>query len=219
MKKSILLFATFIFLGFQVSSEAFAQGSDEKKSPVRFGVKGGLNYSKLFVKGSESSTMLSGFNVGLFAKLPIASIISIQPELYFITKGSEVSYGGLLFGGTAKFNLNYMEFPLLIVANLNKNLNVHIGPYASYLISAKATNTATLPLFDFETNININNYNRVDAGIMAGAGIDVGAVGLGVRYSLGLKKVGKEESFLGTTYSPLDARNGVFYLYASISLN
>ena len=163
--------------------------------------------------------MLVGFNVGLFSKVPITRHVALQPELYFTTKGAEVTYNNTFVDGVARFKLNYIEFPLLLAVNVTDNFNIHAGPYVAYLVTGKVQNESNVNLFDFEENIDADDFNRFDMGVAVGAGIDFGSLGIGVRYNYGLTTVGKERSFLGTTYTFPDAKNGVLNFYAAISLN
>ena len=216
MKKSFLTLATAIILICTTITQAQAQ-DDELK--VRFGVKGGVNFSNLYTKDVDQNNMLVGFNLGVFAKLPIASFLAIQPELYFTTKGAESTYNNAFVKGTARFTMNYIELPVLAVVNISKYFNVHAGPYAAFLLSGKATNKSNVTLFDFEDNLDTNDYNKFDFGLAAGIGADLGGVGFGVRYNYGLTTVGKERTFLGTNYTFPDGKNSVLSLYASFSLN
>jgi hypothetical protein len=186
---------------------------------VRIGIKGGLNFSNLNVEKAIDVKMRTGANLGLFAKLPVGGMFAIQPELYYITKGSDITYNDVFVDGTARFNLNYLEVPVLLVVNVTDNFNIHAGPYVSYLLNGTVKNKANIKLFDFEKNINTDDYERVDAGIAAGIGIDINAVSIGARYNFGLRNVGKERVFLGTTYTFPDAKNGVLNFYISVSLN
>jgi hypothetical protein len=163
--------------------------------------------------------MLGGFNIGVFSKVPVTQYLAFQPEVYYTTKGAEVTYNNLFVDGIARFKLNYIEMPLLLTVNLTENVNFSVGPYVSYLLNGKVKNESSGTLFDFEDNINSDDYNRIDAGIVAGAGIDIGSLGIGVRYNLGLTTVGKERSFLGTTYTFPDAKNGVVNVFVAISIN
>ena len=106
--------------------------------------------------------------------------------------------------------------PLFLVINFTKNINVHFGPYAGYLISGKVTNHSNVSLFDFEENIDRDDYNKVDAGLAAGVGIDFNAVGISLRYNYGLAKVGKERSYNGTTYTFPDGKNSVLSLNLAV---
>ncbi|MES2478354.1 MAG: porin family protein [Bacteroidota bacterium] len=199
-----------------------AQENHDKRGFVvaSAGIKGGLNLSNLYTDDAEKEKMLMGFNIGLFAKLPIARYLAIQPELYFTTKGAEITYNNPFVSGVGRFRYNYIEMPILLVINLNENFNIHGGPYAAYMVSGDVTNKSGNSLFNFEDNINTDDYNKFDVGVAAGAGIDIGAVGLGARYSYGIGKVGKERTYLGTTtYTFPNAHNSVVSLYITISLN
>jgi hypothetical protein len=218
MKHFILLTLTLCTVLF-LAQPSVCNAQDIRSNPVRFGVKGGLNFSNLDVQDATNARWLIGFNLGLFTKLPITNFIAIQPELYYTTKGSNVTYNNLFVDGTARFNFNYLEFPLLLVLNPSDNFNIHVGPYVSYLLNGIVTNASSINLFNFENNINVDDYNRLDVGIVVGAGIDLGALGIGVRYNFGFTKIGRERSFLGNTYTFPDARNGVLNAYVSLSLN
>lgn len=203
-------------------TKAFAQENNDSQGDrtIRLGLKGGVNLSNLYTDNADKQKSLLGFNAGLFAKLPISKLIAIQPELYFITKGAEVTYNNPFVQGAAKFRYNYLEMPILVVVNVNENFNIHAGPYAAFMLSGDVKNQNSTSLFDFEKNINTDDYNRFDVGLTAGVGIDIGAIGLGARYAYGVNKVGKESTFLGnTTYTFPDAHNGVFTFYISVSLN
>jgi hypothetical protein len=54
--------------------------------------------------------------------------------------------------------------------------------------------------------MNMNDYNRIDAGLVAGVGLDIDNITMGLRYNLGLTKVGKSQSFLGTSYTIPDSK-------------
>jgi hypothetical protein len=216
MKKTIIAIAASILI--LCAMYVPVQGQ-VNKDIARVGFKGGINFSSLNTEDSQDSKMLAGFNVGLFGKVPITQKVAFQPELYFTTKGAEVTYNNTFVDGIARFKLNYIELPVLLAINVTDNFNIHTGLYASYLVSGKVKNESNVNLFDFEENIEADDYNRFDVGFAVGAGIDFGSLGIGVRYNYGLTTVGKERSFLGTTYTFPDAKNGVLNIYAAISLN
>ena len=161
---------------------------------------------------------MTGFNVGLFAKLPITESLAIQPELLYTTKGSELKYNNSFVNGTSTFRLNYIELPVLLVINLTNNFNLHAGPYVAYLVDGKAKNDAQGTLFDIENNLKNEDYNKFDTGLSVGVGFDTDQLGFGVRYNYGLQKVGKERNFLGTNYTFPDGKNSVINLYFSYSI-
>jgi len=215
MKHSLKTIAASLLLVFIMHTSTKAQDSN----PVRFGLKGGVNFSTLNAKDVDNTAMRTGFNVGLFAKLPLTNYFAVQPEIYYTTKGGDVTYNNSFVDGTAGFHLNYIEVPLMLVGNITQNFNIHAGPYAAFLINGKVKNESSVNLFDFEENLNTDDYNTFEAGFAIGAGIDLKAVSLGARYNHGLTNVGKERTFLGTSYTFPDAKNGVINLYISLSLN
>lgn len=216
MKRSFISIAISLMLVCTLYAPLQAQVN---KDIPRVGIKGGVNFSALYTKDSYDEKMLTGFNIGLFSKVPITQHVAFQPELYFTTKGAEVTYNNTFVDGIGRFKLNYIELPVLLIINVTDNFNIQAGPYASYLLSGKVTNESNVNLFNFEDNINADDFNRFDAGIAAGAGLDFGSLGIGVRYNYGFTTVGKERSFLGTTYTFPDAKNGVLNFYAAISIN
>lgn len=214
MKNSKTIFSASIALTFMVCTSIKAQENTPK-----FGIKGGLNFSNLYTDNVDDENMLTGFNIGLFAKLPISNSFAIQPEIYYSGKGAEVVYDNVLANGTAQFKLNYIELPVMLVANITKNFNIQAGPYVSYLINGKTTNESNGSSFNFEDNIDVNDFNRIDAGLAAGLGLDLGIISLGVRYNYGLVKVGKEKNYFGTNYTFPDAKNSVLSFYGAFSFN
>lgn len=214
MKHAIVLFVILSLFVCAAPISAKAQ----KTNSQTFGVKGGVNFSNLYLKDANDNKMLTGFNIGLFAKLPVSSTFAIQPELYFTTKGAQTTYNSTFINGTVQYNFNYLEVPLLFVVNITDNFNLHAGPYVSYMLNGKVKNKSNVGSVDFDEKINTEDYNKFDAGIAAGAGVDLGAISLGARYTYGLTKVGKERTFAGTTYTTPDATNGVMSVYVSFSL-
>ncbi len=204
----------FIVSTFQIS---FSQSSSDS-STLKFGLKGGANFSNLYTDNVEDNNVLTGFNAGLFAKLPITESFAIQPELLYTTKGAELKYNNAFVNGTSTFRLNYIELPVLLVVNLTNNFNIHAGPYVAYLVDGKATNDSQGTLFDIENNLKNEDYNKFDTGLSVGVGFDTDNLGFGVRYNYGLQKVGKERSFLGTNYTFPDGKNSVINLYLSYSI-
>lgn len=218
MKKSIIFITMSLLLIGIMHTPGEAQNRHETYS-TRFGIKGGVNFSNLYTKDGSHSKMLTGFNFGILSKMPITQHVAIQPEFYFTTKGAEVTYNSLFVDGTARFNLNYLEVPLLLVLNITDNFNIQVGPYGAFMISGLVKNVSNINLFNFEQNIVTADYNRFDAGIAIGAGVDIGVISLGARYNYGLTNVGRERTFLGVSYTVPDAKNGVFNFYISVSLN
>lgn len=219
--KKFKLFSWIIIILATTSIKSSAQDSTntKEKYPTKYGIKGGINFADLHTKSNDKSKVLVGFNIGGFAKLPIYKMVAIQPEIYYTTKGADVTYDNLIAQGTARFTLNYVEIPLLLIVNINENFNVYAGPYASALVSGKVKNKSNTVLFDYEHNIKREDYSDYDLGIIVGGGIDIDRIGIGVRYCYGTKTVGKQKDFAGSLETFPDSKNGVLNFYVSVALN
>ncbi|MGZ9736442.1 porin family protein [Flavobacterium sp. GNP002] len=207
MKNSNKIFFASLVLSFMSFTSAQAQ----EKTPS-YGFKGGLNFSNFYTDNVDDSNILTGFNAGLYAKFPVTNSIAIQPEINYTTKGSEQIYDNGVVQGTSKFNINYIEVPVLLVANLTDNFNVHIGPYAAFMVSGKTKNDSNFG--SSESELDTDDFNKIDAGISGGLGLDFDVVNFGVRYNYGLTKIGKDNSFTSS-----DAKNSVFNVYVGLRLN
>ncbi|WP_373496715.1 porin family protein [Aquiflexum sp.] len=196
------------------------QGYAQSDNPgPRIGIKGGANFSQFFVDQPtvDDENMKVGVHFGIFSKIPITNFLAIQPELLYTNVGSKVSYGGSdvesLLGireGEVRFNLNYIQLPIALAVNLGP-LNLHAGPYVSYLISANVKNLQTSDLSTSDPiEMNKDDFNTIDYGVFAGLGFDVGNVTIGARYNHGLREVGS--SGLGGTLTN-NSRNGVAQIY------
>ena len=203
-----------IFASLVLSFMSFTAVQAQEKT-ASFGFKGGLNFSNLYTDNVDDNNVLTGFNAGLYAKFPISNNIAIQPEISYTTKGAELVYNNAFVQGTAKFNVNYIEVPVLLVMNITDNFNVHVGPYAGYMVSGKTTNKSDSGSYNFEDKIDVDDYNRFDAGLAGGVGIDLDVVNFGVRYNYGLTKIAKDNS----DFTSSDAKNSVLSAYIGLRLN
>ncbi len=183
------------------------------------GLKGGLNFSNLYTDEVDDNNVLTSFNTGIYANIPFTKFISFQPEFIFSRKGSEQTYNNLLASGTARINLNYIEAPILLKINVAPAFNIHAGPYFAYLIDAQVKNETNSGSFDFENNIDNDDLNKFDYGLSAGFGFDFTSIGIGARYNYGLRAVGKEREFGGTTYTLPEGKNSNISIYLAIKLN
>jgi len=191
----------------------------QEKVPAKIGFIGGINISNLYTNDASTADMIFGFNFGVFAKIPTVSLLSVQPELYVTTKGASVTYNSLLVDGTANFNLTYLELPVLGLLRVSDHIDLQFGPYVSYLLAGKVTNMANVHLLDLEKNITMSNYNRIDAGLVLGVGVEAHSMTMGVRYSYGLTKVGRERTLLDQPYTIPNASNGIVNFYLSVPVN
>jgi hypothetical protein len=190
------------------------QTTTESSLKPKFGIKGGVNLSNLYVDDVEDENMKVGVNVGVFAKLPVSRGFSIQPELLYTSKGSKLRYNNIFGDGEYRFNLNYVELPVLAVFNLGKNFNIHAGPYAALLTSAniKRLDNESGDVDDI-ADLDTDNFKRFDYGLVGGVGFDIQNFTIGARYNYGLNEIG-DGGIAGEATK--NSKNSAFTFYIGI---
>jgi hypothetical protein len=177
------------------------------------GVKGGLNVSNLYVDDVNDENSRIGFNAGFYGQILSNEFFAIQPELLYTTKGSENEYDGFV-DQNVKFNLNYLEVPVLAVFKLGKVAELHAGGYGGYLLGANVKYSGDV--FNGGEDLDRDNFNTFDYGLVGGLGLNFGDVQIGTRYNYGLAKLAKTDNakdILG------DSKNSVANVYIAFNLN
>lgn len=204
MKTKISLIAA-IGLFFMINYDAAAQ---EMKS----GIKGGLNVSNLYIDEVNDENARYGLHVGLFTQYPLGDVFAIQPELVYSTKGSRAEYDVLGQEGDVKFNLNYVELPLLAVFKLGESAEIHAGAYLGYLLAANVSTEGDLG--DDYQELDRDHFKSFDYGLAGGFALNFNPVTLGLRYNYGLKKLADSnaaDAVLG------DSKNSVAQIYIALN--
>jgi hypothetical protein len=204
MKKTIVVF---ILLASLAAIPAFSQ----EENVTRFGVKGGVNFSNFRVDEFADNNIKAGLNLGLFFKMPVTETFAIQPELLYSSKGSKMEYDGPQGDGEYRFNLNYLELPVMAVFYLGDRFNVQVGPYVGYLANTNIKNMQEdLDIVGVE-DLNEKSFNRADFGLAAGIGYDLKGFVIGARYNYGLNEVADSGNLSGQMLS--DSKNSVGTIY------
>jgi len=210
-----VMIITALLLGCISSYGQQQQTSDESAMTPKFGIKGGVNLTNLYTSDVKDENMRTGFNAGFFLKVPLVEGVSIQPELLYTTKGAQLTYDNILQGsGKYRFNLNYIEAPLSMVFNVTKNVNIHGGGYLAYLASANVKNVDNDGNIKGATELNADNFNRLDYGLQGGIGFDIENFTIGARYNYGLREIGKSGSLSGDLAR--NSKNSALALYVGI---
>ncbi|MFT3825396.1 MAG: porin family protein [Chitinophagaceae bacterium] len=214
--KRILLVAVLCAGAFTIRSVAQEQAtSGERTLTPKIGIKAGVNLSNLYVDDVKDENMKVGYNFGLYAKLPVAKGFSIQPELLYTSKGSKLAYDNAFGTGEYRFNLNYIEVPVLAVLNLTPNFNLQLGGYASYLTSANIKNLdKDKDEISDVASLKTENFNRFDYGLVGGLGVDIQNFTIGARYNYGLREVGKSGSIAGQATN--NSKNSVISVFLGL---
>lgn len=193
------------------------QTPSESGINAKFGFKAGINFSNLYNVEVNDNNMRVGFNIGVFSKIPISKGVSLQTELLYTTKGSKLNYNNFILGsGEYRFNLNYLELPVVAVFNVAKNFNLHFGGYAAYLTNTNITDANDDGTIDEIASLNASDFNRWDAGLVGGLGFDISNFTIGARYNYGLVEIGKTDNVAGQLVGK--SKNSSLSLYLGIGL-
>jgi hypothetical protein len=210
-KLSVLFTVTLLVAAMGVSAQEQQTSMDNGLKP-KLGIKGGLNLTTLYSSDVSTDHMKAGFNAGIFAKLPVTRGFSIQPEILYSLKGAKSNYDNFVQGsGEYRFNLGYIEVPVLAVVNLGSNFNIHAGGYAAYLVNANVKNVSNGQI-QGATELNTSDFNRWDFGLAGGVGFDIENFTLGARYNYGLSHIGKSGNLAGELAG--NSKNAGFSIYA-----
>ena len=211
-QKIALLSLSAFFLLFTTVKAQQQQTSTESNMATKFGIKGGLNLTNLHSNNFADNNLKAGFNAGIFSKIPVTPGFSIQPELLYSVKGNKSDYNNFIEGsGEYRFNLGYVELPLLAVVNLAKNFSIHGGGYAAYLAYADIKDVNDNGNINGITELNENNFNRWDFGLAGGVAFDIENFTLGARYNYGLSDIGKSGNLSSSVLG--NAKNNGLSIY------
>lgn len=170
---------------------AGAQATDGE-TPM-FGIKAGLNGSYLYSPDEDVSDREGkfGFAGGFFAKAPLGDVVSLQPELLFSMKGDEYRFGS--DERAIRLNLNYAELPVGLHFDVLDVINIHGGGYVGYLVNSKFKRVGGDGEVEGEAELDADDFNRLDYGWFAGAGVNVGNLGVSFRFNQGLNQLYKSD--------------------------
>ncbi|WP_222983686.1 outer membrane beta-barrel protein [Flagellimonas meishanensis] len=187
MKKTFLI-ATVILMGFSAMAQS---GSG-------FGIKAGLSYNKNGdLIGSvgdagqdirEGAEGKAGFHFGFWGKLDFPKIY-LRPELVYTKTKSSYDVNG----GSEDYDVSKLDLPVLLGYKLIGPLHVFAGPAFQYTLS---NDLGDLEVEDVESDFTV--------GLNAGVGVNLGKVGLDVRYERGFSE--NEAEFIGNNITDISGR-------------
>ena len=148
---------------------------------LSMGPKIGLNISSLSGTGSEYK---AGVNVGVLANYRFNKLLAIQPEFLYSLQGCGADAG---YDVTMKYNLHYINIPVLLKIYPWSGLNIHIGPQFSFFVDDKVS------VKSGETKVSadvFDNANSFDFALALGVGYDFDfGLTFDARFNLGLTKI------------------------------
>ncbi|MGC1243604.1 MAG: porin family protein [Chryseosolibacter sp.] len=190
--------------------------TDAQAQYARAGIKGGLNLSNLYVNDADDDQARIGWHAGFYGQLFASEAFAIQPEVNFSTKGTGVTrIDATSARYESKFNLSYIDIPVLAVFKLGEVAEIHAGAYWAYLLGAEIRNNNRNPDNEF-TTVARDNFDDWDYGLVGGIGFNLGeSAQLGVRYNYGLNEIAESA---GARRLFGNSKNQVAQLYLAFNL-
>jgi hypothetical protein len=188
--------------------------SEGMSTGARAGIKGGLNASNFINDEITDKNGRFGFHAGVYGQLFVSEGFAVQPEVNFSTKGNRTTTEFGLIDQETKFNLNYIDIPVLAVFKLGPAVEIHFGPYWSYLVGASIDNDGDI-LDDF-SELDRDNFTKWDYGLAGGIGFNINNLQIGARYNYGMKEIADSDAARAMLGS--NAKNSVGQIYLAINL-
>lgn len=181
-----------------------------------FAVKGGLNLAKMIEKHehyavimfsndtTEEYSIKSGFHIGFEANIPFYRFLSFEPGIFLTTKGMYYEDENVGVTIQAEANLYYIDVPLTIKATheLENGLKIFgaFGPYFGVGLNGKLK-VKTLPqgkghTSEYDTIWDKKSSERLDMGLIFGAGLEYNSIIFGISYDLGLINIAAFDGFI-----------------------
>lgn len=149
------------------------------QAQTKYGLKAGVNLAN-FSGDVEDNKMKIGLNVGAFAKFHLTEAISLQPELVYSSQGAKYDDGE----EEAKYNLNYLNIPVLFQYNTTSGFYGETGPQLGFLMSAKMK-----PEEGDDVDVK-DSFKSTDFSWAIGAGfLTKSGFGVNARFNLGLGNI------------------------------
>jgi hypothetical protein len=197
-----------------VKTTTSQQTDSEITRGPRAGIKGGLNVSNFITDDVNDKNARAGFHIGVYGQLFSSNAFAVQPEVNYATKGNRVTFNEGIIDQENKFNLNYIDIPVLAVFKLGKSVEIHAGPYWSYLVGANVDTDGDLDDGFYE--LDRDNFDKWDYGLVGGIGFNLNNMQIGARYNYGLNEIARSDGakrILGS-----DTKNSVGQIYLAVNL-
>jgi len=191
---------------------------ETKTSKPAFGVKGGMNVAN-FTGDNDNSTARVGIQAGFYTEFKISDKFAIQQELLYSVQGASDKGTTIVEGYTvnykAKFNLGYINLPVMAKYYTTEKFSIEFGPQVGFLTSAKLKTDVTL-LETGQTGSSTDDvkdfFKGIDFGLNVGLGYQfTNKLGANLRYNAGLANI-------ADTNDGSKIQNSVFSLSLSCKL-
>lgn len=176
MKKIVLSFAV-VLASFMVNAQIIPN--------VDFGLKAGVNLSKLNKQDGFNSDYRSGYLAGMWLRVG-AMGLHLQPELYYAMKTADVKDED---GNSGNVDFTSIDLPILVgtkIGALGIGARLNTGPVVSFVVNEDQSFSDAL------NNASKFRYKDQALAWQFGAGVDIKKLSLDLRYEQGLSKISRD---------------------------
>ena len=181
-----------------ITTTLFSQTMVNTTGKTTFGIRAGVNFQNINGKNAAGSTLkndlLTGFNAGVNAEIPIGSGFFVQPGVLYSTKGAK-------WTNEDKVKLSYIEVPVNFVYKPilgSGNMLLGFGPYVGFAMNGNVeyengTETDVEFTNDYDPSISAPQFKKMDAGANLLAGYEfANKLSFQLNAQLGLMKINPE---------------------------
>ncbi|QPH37932.1 porin family protein [Pedobacter endophyticus] len=159
------------------------------------GIKAGVNLAKINADFAKEENRL-GYQVGAWARVGGASFY-VQPEAYIGSKGNKfisiTQTDGNEVSAEGKVKFTTLTVPVLFGTKFganNLNFRLMAGPAISFVLDENSSFSSA-----YQQATDFNDYKNQAFAIQAGAGVDVGAISVDLRYEAGLTNISNSDRY------------------------
>ncbi len=137
------------------------------------GIKAGVNFAN--ISDAQDLNNKTGFQAGVFAGIKFNDNVGIQADILYSQQGAEFDAG--------KFDLTYVNVPIVLKTYLIKGLNLQAGPQFGFLVDDEIR-------FDLIDYVGELDNKETDISGIVGAGYDLPfGVRVDARYNFGFNDI------------------------------
>lgn len=181
------------------------------------GVTVGINTSNLYIDHVSDENTKIGLMIGIHGRCEISGSLGVKHELVYTQKGTSAFYENFLQGsGSYRYNLNYIQLPLMLSQKFGP-IDLHAGPYGAILLGANVKDVRGDGTVRSLSELDRNDFNTFDYGAAMGIGYQMGGAMVTIRYQYGMRPIGRSGTVAGEAAQ--SAKNSTLTLSLSFGLN
>src|SRR5688572_21019628 len=199
--KKVLLIAVMAVTSLSLSAQS--------KIRSGFGIKGGVNFANINVKGSsEEFNTKTFYHAGLLSHIHVSDAFAIQPEVVYSRQGAETEDVGN--GAREIVKLGYLNIPVLAQFMFGNGFRIQAGPQLGILLNADSE------VDGVETEVD-DQLKKTDFSIVGGISYMLpSGLGIDARYNYGISDITNKDNMPAgavSDYSNRVFQVGLFYQF------